>query len=397
MKKDGIEAQAFSTQGIRNAQNGDAFVADLDAGVFGVCDGVSGQNSPSLASTTAVKVMAETARRDAGANASVGELCSVMDKAFTEANQQILKVGGEAGQSQRPATTATAVLIRGSWAAVAHVGDSRAYLIRDGAVKVLTEDHSHGADMVRRKLWTAEQAKKSPNANALTRALGVQQSLRTDLLQVELSPGDILLMTSDGIHDAMGDAALNDFILQAGDGLDPEKLVEAALAAKGRDDATAVVVKYSGSAVKEEVTAKQKIDVLSKVRLFQYLSFPELNKVMNLAKKLEVPKGSVVIQEGAQGTDMYVVLAGSLEVVKGGSILKTRGPGEMVGEMAVIDGSPRFASVRAADRCVLLRIMRDPLFTLMQQEPSLAVKLLWAICGIQNERLKETTDQALKK
>ncbi len=390
-----IEARGASKQGRANAVNGDSWVADLEAGVFVVCDGVSGQNSPSIASETTVRTLAEIARRDAGPQASPSDLTSTLERAVQEANQRIWKLGSGTPQS-RPATTATAVLVRGNSAALAHVGDSRAYLIRGGVLRVLTDDHSYGAEQVRKGAVAPENVKKVPHTNALTRALGAQEYVQCDLLQVELSPGDVLVLTSDGVHEALGDSAFEKAALAAATDLDASGLVAAAVQASGRDDATTVLFRFRGGDSRpEEVTSRQKMDVLSKLALFQYLSTAELLKVMELAKKLEVPSGSIVIQEGSQGSDMYVVIAGGLDVLKGATPVTRRGPGEMVGEMSMLDGAPRFASVRASERSVLLRILRDPLFDLMKREPSLAVKLLWALCGIQNDRLRAQTKELM--
>ena len=390
-----IDARGASTQGRGNAVNGDSWIADLDAGVFAVCDGVSGQTNPALASETTVRTLSEVAKRDVGSKSSPSDLATLLESAIQDANQRIWKLGTGTPQS-RPATTATAVLVRGNSAALAHVGDSRAYLVRGGSVRVLTDDHSYGAEQVRKGAVTPENVKKIPHTNALTRALGAQEYVQCDLLQVELSAGDVLILTSDGVHEALGDSAFEKAAIAAATDLDATGLVSAAVQASGRDDATAVLLRFRGGESRpEEVSSRQKMDILSKLALFQYLGTAELLKVLELAKKLEVPVGSTVIQEGSQGSDMYVVISGSLEVIKGGAPITRRGAGEMVGEMSMLDGAPRFASVRAGERSVLLRILRDPLFDLMKRDPTLAVKLLWGLCGIQNERLKVQTQELM--
>ncbi|MBL7715175.1 MAG: cyclic nucleotide-binding domain-containing protein [Bdellovibrionales bacterium] len=401
-----LRSASTSIPGKGNSVNGDAVWADPETGLFICCDGVSGHASANLASQTAIKTIFNVVRAEIGKVRSTADATQVLEKAFIEANNAILATSKakDGDPKSRPATTATAVLLKNGWASIAHIGDSRAYLIRSNVVRLLTEDHSYGADMIRKGMWTLDQARKSPYGNTLTRALGAADYVQVDLLSVELSAGDVFFLSTDGIHDPLGDAKMRTAI-QPLTKLDGAPAVQSVIAQSAaistRDDASAVVVwvdelDQTERTISQDLTANRKMDILSGVHVFKYLSYAELLKVMEVSKKMEVPEGSVIIQQGATGTDMFVVLSGELSVRKDQTHIAKRGTGEVLGEMAMIDNSARFASVVASKPSALLRIQRDPLFALMQKEPRLAVKLLWAICSAQNDRLKETTQNLVE-
>jgi protein phosphatase len=127
---------------------------------------------------------------------------------------------------------------------VVHVGDSRAYLIRDGDLRRLTDDHSVVAELVRGGALTEEQADRHPQRNVITRALGASDKVRTDAFQVGVEPGDVVLLCTDGISAAIGDAGIRD-VLAATDSLEGVALalLAAADGAGGDDNATVVLAR----------------------------------------------------------------------------------------------------------------------------------------------------------
>lgn len=131
-----------------------------------------------------------------------------------------------------------AAAVEGGRAVIAHAGDARAYLVRAGRAERLTRDHSVVAEMVERGHIPAEAARTHHLRHALTRSVGRREGeVAADVREVEVRPGDRLVLCTDGVWDALDDASIARIAESAG----PEELVEAARAAGGRDDATAVM------------------------------------------------------------------------------------------------------------------------------------------------------------
>jgi protein phosphatase len=146
-------------------------------------------------------------------------------------------------------TTLTAAMVDGAHVAVAHVGDSRAYLLHAGRLERLTEDHSMVADLIRQGSLTEEDARFHPQRSVITRALGSDPNMAADVFEVEGAPGDRLLLCSDGLSGMLDDEHIAE-ILQAQS--QPEQavqaLVDAANRAGGYDNITAVVVDLTATA-----------------------------------------------------------------------------------------------------------------------------------------------------
>jgi protein phosphatase len=155
-----------------------------------VCDGMGGHAAGEVASRVAV----ETILLDYYADTDE-ERPAALEQAFNRANQQIYASGrGSMG------TTGVAALLYHDALHIANVGDSRAYLIRDGEIRQLSRDHSFVSDQVAAGLITPEQARSSPHRNVITRALGYQSEVSVDLFRWPLQVGDIVLLCSDGLH-----------------------------------------------------------------------------------------------------------------------------------------------------------------------------------------------------
>jgi len=208
-----------------------------------VADGVGGHAGGEIASALAVEAVeaAYFAGRhdDAAAN---------LVAAVEAANLRILESSrDEEGERLGMATTIVAAAVLPDQIVIANVGDSRAYLIGDGAIRQLSHDHSWVQDQVESGKLTAEEARQSPRRNMITRALGLTASVETDVRTEKEAPADTrLVLCSDGVHGLFGDAELAALI----SGADPRTAAERVLTAvdrqQGHDDATIVVVDIGG-------------------------------------------------------------------------------------------------------------------------------------------------------
>src|SRR5574340_307966 len=161
--------------GLVRTGNEDAFL--VAPPLFAVADGLGGHQAGEVASSVAIDTLLASAPRIADAKA--------LGRAVRRANTAVIEAA-EAGQGgPGMGTTLTAAMVDGTRIALAHVGDSRAYLLHFGALQQLTEDHSMVADLVRQGQLTAEESRRHPNRSVITRALGPDPNMLADTLELE--------------------------------------------------------------------------------------------------------------------------------------------------------------------------------------------------------------------
>jgi PPM family protein phosphatase len=207
-----------------------------DETLFVVADGIGGFEAGEVASSLAVDVLKDL-RPDEPFKAAIGE-----------ANRRIVAAGRGDEKLSGMGTTVVAIRFGGKQgepvAEVAHVGDSRAYLMRGGDMNPITEDHSLVAELVRSGDLTRDQAAEHPQKNLITRALGADEEVDVDTAIVPIEAGDRILLCSDGLSDMVSEAGISEILADSPD--DPERaarvLLSAALDAGGNDNITIVVV-----------------------------------------------------------------------------------------------------------------------------------------------------------
>ncbi len=226
-----VRFSARSDIGMRREVNQDAYgTRELsDATLLLVCDGMGGHAAGEVASRLAVDTILATFVEDAPPDAALRQ-------AFVAANETIYREGrGSMG------TTGVAALFRGDTLYVANVGDSRAYLIREGQISQISRDHSFVSDQVAAGLMTPEQARTSNVRNIITRALGYQAAVQVDTFNLALQPGDTVVLSSDGMHGLIEDRE----IAEVASMLPPEeavqRLVDTSNARGGHDNITVVI------------------------------------------------------------------------------------------------------------------------------------------------------------
>ena len=215
---------AASHVGLVRQQNEDSFVAG--GGVFAVCDGMGGARAGEVASEVACRFLMEIVPEADSAR---------LESTVAEANRAIFLKSVEDSSLAGMGTTLTALVTTGDGVLVAHVGDSRAYLWREGGMRQLTDDHSLVAELVRRGQLTPAQAAVHPHRSVITRALGTDGVVKPDIFPISLEPGDRLVICSDGLS---GMVPEQDIARLLSTGEDPQSiaqwLVEAALGGRWR-------------------------------------------------------------------------------------------------------------------------------------------------------------------
>jgi len=210
--------------------------------VFAVADGLGGHQGGEVASATAVEPLA---RLDGRSFKDAGEAAEALAAAIREANEAILDRAAGDPALYGMCTTVTAAVAGGGYLQLAHVGDSRAYLLRGGTLEQLTTDHTVVGELVRRGRLTPQQAAVHPERSILTRAVGLDPRVPVDLPDpLEVQPGDQLLLCSDGLTEAVADGRIAELLSAAPDGqVACRSLIDAANDAGGPDNITVVLVR----------------------------------------------------------------------------------------------------------------------------------------------------------
>lgn len=226
--------------------NEDSVFTSPESGVFVVADGMGGHAAGEVASAIASRTIGDSACRDCG---SLEALSEQMVDAFLEAGREISRQVERDPSRSGMGTTATVLRLRRDGAyLIAHIGDSRAYLSRNGDFQRVTRDHSWVQEQVDRGLLAPEKAAGHPQSNIITRALGTDPSPTPDLYPGELREGDLFLLATDGLTDMVREEDIAT-ILHDGASLEAtaDRLVAAANRAGGVDNVTVLLVQVTGA------------------------------------------------------------------------------------------------------------------------------------------------------
>jgi len=237
---------ARSDVGMIRSGNEDNFFAEADErrGVFVVADGMGGHAAGEVASEMAVQIVS----RNLLAVRSVidAETPQILAQALRDANHAIYERMLAEVDKQGMGTTASVLVISDNQFLIGQIGDSRIYLLRDGALKQVTKDHSYVQEQVDAGLLTPEQARYHPYSNVITRCVGANEVVEADLYTGEMKPGDVFLVASDGLTGMVDDRRLQAMLLaRSGPGRIVDALIAEANGRGGLDNITAIVVQVA--------------------------------------------------------------------------------------------------------------------------------------------------------
>jgi len=204
---------------------------------YAVADGMGGHSSGQIASDLALKTIVRTYYADPSE-----DVLESLKAAIGAANSYIYDTAQAVPERAGMGTTCTAVVLRNDEMYVGHVGDSRLYLIRDGALRRVSEDHSWIAEQVKRGALTEEEARMSPFRNVITRSLGAAADVEVDIYQEKIEKGDVLVLCSDGLSGYVSDEGILELASVWSPSMAAMKLVDRANELGGGDNITVVVV-----------------------------------------------------------------------------------------------------------------------------------------------------------
>jgi serine/threonine protein phosphatase PrpC len=396
-----IRTAAQTHVGMVRKRNEDAYLADDDFGFYAVADGVGGHEDGAVAARMAIDVArsyltqhtADVERvRNAPPALARTEGAALVEKAVQEACRAIHQAGSREAAKRGMRTTLTCMLKLRSSAIVGHVGDTRLYLLRRGDVHRLTDDHTLAAWQLRAGMITPAEAAESPYRSTLTRALGSHESVQVDTLFLEIADADLLLLCSDGLHRHVPDEELRTRLKAPGFAAAPSALVSLANERGGEDNVTALVLSCAREeTATDDTSIDARIAAVAGLPLFQHLDYREHVAVLSVATIRRVPAGTVLAEEGAAASDLYVIVSGRVAVERRGRPLLELRAGAHFGEMALVNDAPRSATVIALEQMDLLVIGRAEMMGLMRVDPVLAVKILWTLVQSLSSRLRATS------
>ena len=403
-------SHAVTDPGRVEKENNDGIYADDTNLVYAVADGVAGPPGEfasrvflQLVQDHAVQ-LAEVVRkghRDADAARGRRDVLQALARLFETANTDIYGWSRENADLRGAATTATLCVLDSAGVFLAHVGDSRAYLARSAEVRQLTCDHTMAEELIRIGQLRREETGSFRYRNVVSQTLGERAVCRPDLVWVDTTPGDTLLLCTDGLTDCVGDRDLGEALQQAGLNRPATKLIDMANHAGGHDNVAAVVVhllpdvepKTAVSHIGAPFQHTMKLESLGHLFFCQHLTPDERMKVLRYMLEVQALPGSVIFRQGEQAQDLYLVIQGTLDVLVDGHAVTVVGPGSHFGEIALVSGQPRSATVVAREPARLMRMTRDDFFDLSQRDQAVAVKMLWAFAQTLSGRVTELSKQ----
>jgi PPM family protein phosphatase len=398
---------AATDVGRKREHNEDNFLVDKKLSLFVVADGMGGHASGEVASHIAVhelrnaieakqELLEGFLRQDATVRSQ--EILTLLEQGVQAAGGAIFARGKQEQEKRGMGTTISALLLVGTRGFVAHVGDSRIYLLRQGQVIQLTEDHSLINELIRRGKVTKDGLGRSPYSaykNAVTRAVGVYETVQVDTIDFDILPGDQFLVCSDGLHSYLDDDKIKEHFAVEEITAIPKQFIDLANEAGGQDNITAIALRIeptdatTADTRAEELT--RKIEVLKQMPLFRHLTYKEIMRVLNLTEVADYATGEDVMRENEMGDDLFILLRGRVRLHKDSAFITTLLPGAHLGEMALVDRTPRSVTATAEEPSRLLVLRRQEFYEIIRKDPPLSVKLLWSFVQVLTDRLRKTT------
>ncbi|MDO5622789.1 MAG: protein phosphatase 2C domain-containing protein [Paracoccus sp. (in: a-proteobacteria)] len=234
-----FDCAALSDMGRVRDHNEDSFLSLPENGLWAVADGMGGHSAGDFASAVIVREMASVGVPVSAQDQRIRVL-ERLDRAHAQIQSHAARLG-----SQIVGSTVAALLVHDGEMTCIWAGDSRIYLLRDGALNRLTQDHSEVARLVAAGFLTEDEARHDPRRNVITSAVGIGNRPGTELATAIAQPGDVLLLCSDGLTEHVKDMEIATVLAGAGGGADmAAQLISMTLDRGAKDNVTVVVVRF---------------------------------------------------------------------------------------------------------------------------------------------------------
>jgi serine/threonine protein phosphatase PrpC len=380
-------AAAVTDVGKVRTSNEDAHFVDAEAGIAIVCDGMGGHAAGEVASGLAVKLVrerwadADVARaRDnwlkTGTPQARRALITALRAAVLDANARIIEMSRTERDKHGMGTTFTGALFVGGEALIAHAGDSRAYLVRDGIAVRVTDDHTLLARLAEAGVDTAA-VDETRWKGVVTNALGVGEPTWVSTSAVPLADGDRFLFCSDGVSEYYEESELGALLTKhASPAKAAQKLVDGALERGGQDNATAIVVKVveAGASARSPAARKKDEEAITRCALFKGLSTQRRMRVLRVASEHQILDTESLPARFLGDRVAWVVLEG--KAVRGREFKK---PGGLLYPTSLVSTDDPGAEWHADGAVRALALRADDVAELAAEEPDVGEKLYQAL------------------
>lgn len=244
-----MTATGATDTGRRRKQNQDNFHIEIhhefSQALLVICDGMGGAKAGDVASEMATLLFADSFSKRRKPGMSAEYIRAVMDEALLDTNDVVYRKSCEGQEYRGMGTTIVSVCVDGDDAVIMNVGDSRAYIIREGSMFRITNDHSVAEEMMRRGELTPEQARNYPAKNYITRAVGTSRTIDPEYYEEKLAPGETVLLCSDGLTNMLEDHEILQAVSDTPDvSACCEKLITMANSRGGTDNITVVLYRH---------------------------------------------------------------------------------------------------------------------------------------------------------
>lgn len=391
------EAWAITDVGMVRELNEDSHLVDLDHGVFVVADGVGGSSAGEVASQMLVDGISKSAdelSRLARKNSALLDMghreavFAAIVKRIQEINAYVYEEGKGIDSFRPMATTCDLLLVSGNSAFIGHVGDSRVYLIRDGQIFRITEDHTFAEQLKRDEM--ADPAMIERYKNVLTRSIGGKPQVDIDTLFIDLEPGDRILMCSDGLTDYLSGPEIEGLSREKNGRMLLDELVGEAKERGGGDNITTLLVEIGPEHERRDTTldTMKQADILGAIDLFRGLHIRELLRMMRAVIERTCYEGESILDRETDERSMYIIAEGAVDLFIDDNKVTRLERGQHFGEFSLVNDGPRTARAVAVGQTLLLCIPAEKFRAVVDEDPIVGNRLLWNLLQGAVERLQ---------
>ena len=396
------DAAVATHKGSAHEVNEDGVMYLEEVPLLAVVDGLGGKGRGDLASRTAIEAI-ERRMRDlvqirelAGADTASTvwlRVGAALEDVIATAHKAVRDAAAAVSASDRAAASIACILLTQRHAFIAHVGDARAYLIRGGRLRTLTEDHTIAMLRYRQGRMTDAEYKSSPLRKRLYQVLGAGD-IDVDVAQIELADNDVFLLCTDGVHTTMTSHEIRTLVDSGPLDATARAIVNRSRKNGSRDDASVAVLRVSAA------VDSDRMDLISRtlggVFLFAPLTEAERSLLAPYLDRLRLSPGQVLFEEGDDADSFYVLVDGKVAISKGATHLVDVGPGGQFGELCLARPTVRSATVTATESTLLYRLSRQRFHEIVRRRPSIGARIALAALDYVGERLRDLTERLEK-
>jgi protein phosphatase len=359
--------------------------------LYAVADGTGGPEAARIALVTLKDNAPQVAARNSDVAASpdsksrlaVGRLLNVL---FSKANAAVYEQTEDL-RERRVATSLCAMTLVNTHAFFAHVGDSRAYLLRNGKLRCLTEDHTLAALQLRRGDITAEDFETSPFKHTLAQAIGMSPAIEVDILELRLSPGDTILLTTNGLMRGLSDELIHACLESDGTPEQRADLLLRKVQEAGAPDNTTFIIVTTEPSDRPRVRTDEHERAARQSFLFRGLSDTEWFQILPYLEVLETQSGEVLAKNEGPALGFGVVAAGKVRSVHPGGEVRDVGPSEHFGALYLSTDTASQETLTSLERSTVYLLTRERFKDIVRLAPALGSRLTFSLLEALGNRL----------